>query len=118
MILFLILVIAAASIGGFLFFRMRSILTVQRINSVDLEERLLPNIASKVKNDEMMAGYTNIALFGVDSRSGDLLEGVNSFPSTAIRCSMLAAMSIPRRMRLTRGAVRKQPSICSTGIWI
>ncbi len=86
-ILFLILVIAAASIGGFLFFRMRSILTVQRINSVDLEERLLPNIASKVKNDEMMAGYTNIALFGVDSRSGDLLEGDNRSDSIMI-CSI------------------------------
>ena len=86
-ILFLIFVIGVFSIGGFLFFKMRSILNVKRINSVKLEERLLPNIASKVKNDEMMAGYTNIALFGVDSRSGDLLEGDNRSDSIMI-CSI------------------------------
>lgn len=88
LILFLLVVIAVAAAGGFFYLRMRPvILSVKRVNSVDLESRLLPNIASKVKNDEMMEGYTNIALFGVDSRSGGLLEGDNRSDSIII-CSI------------------------------
>lgn len=73
LVMVLLLVIAA----GILAFRMRDVLDMQRVNSVDLEEKLRPGISSQVNNDERMQGYTNVALFGVDSRSGDLLEGDN-----------------------------------------
>lgn len=82
-IVLLIGVIAA----GLLFYKVRDVLEMQRVNSVDLEEQLLPGISSKVKNDELMSGYQNIALFGVDSRSGDLLEGDNRSDSIMI-CSI------------------------------
>ena len=82
-IVLLIGVIAA----GLLFYKVRDVLEMQRVNSVDLEEQLLPGISSKVKNDELMNGYQNIALFGVDSRSGDLLEGDNRSDSIMI-CSI------------------------------
>ena len=42
-----------------------------------LEEVLQNNINNRVRNDMTMEGYMNIALFGVDSRSGDLLDGDN-----------------------------------------
>ena len=64
-------------VGGILAFRMRDMLRMQRVNSVDLEEQLQSGIAWQVRNDEIMKGYTNLALFGVDSRSGDLLDGDN-----------------------------------------
>ena len=72
-IVFLIAVIAA----GVLAFRVKDVLEMQRVNSVDLEQELRQNMNYRVKNDEMMKGYKNIALFGVDSRSGDLLDGDN-----------------------------------------
>ncbi|MBQ2641856.1 MAG: LCP family protein [Lachnospiraceae bacterium] len=75
--LLLILVLLVVIVGGILAFRMRDMLRMQRVNSVDLEEQLQSGIAWQVRNDEIMKGYTNIALFGVDSRSGDLLDGDN-----------------------------------------
>ena len=73
----LVVIILAAIVGGIVFYKMRDVLELQRVNSVDLEQQIRPGISSQVMNDEMMNGYQNIALFGVDSRSGDLLEGDN-----------------------------------------
>ncbi len=74
-------------VGGFFFFKMRKVLNLQRVNSVDLEETLKLGISPQVKNNEKMKGYKNIALFGVDSRSGDLLEGDNRSDSMMV-CSI------------------------------
>ena len=60
---------------------------MQRVNSVDLEETLKLGISPQVKNNEKMKSYKNIALFGVDSRSGDLLEGDNRSDSMMV-CSI------------------------------
>ena len=75
-IFLLILVIA----GGFLYYKMRDtleVLEMNRVDSVDLEAQLYDSINYRAKNDKKMKGYKNIALFGVDSRSGDLLDGDN-----------------------------------------
>ena len=85
--LFLILLLLVAIAGGFLFFKMRNVLKLQRVNSIDLEEQLVQGIPYKVRSDEYMNGYKNIALFGVDSRSGDLLEGDNR-SDTMMICSI------------------------------
>lgn len=68
----LILVFVAA--GGCLFY-LRSLL--QTVNSVELEDALQSSISLQVQQDKTMAGYQNIALFGVDSREQDLLSGDN-----------------------------------------
>jgi LCP family protein required for cell wall assembly len=75
-IFLLILVIA----GGFLYFRMRDtleVLEMNRVDSVHLEKQLYESINYRVNHDRKMEGFKNIALFGVDSRSGDLLDGDN-----------------------------------------
>ena len=82
-VLFLLVCIA----GGFIFFKMRKVLNLQRVNSVYLEETLKLGISPQVKNNEKMKGYKNIALFGVDSRSGDLLDGDNR-SDTIMICSI------------------------------
>ena len=72
----LIMVILLLLIGGGLTYaHMRS--KLQTVNSVDLESTVEESISETVKNDEMVQGYTNIALFGVDSREQDLLGGNN-----------------------------------------
>ena len=83
----LVLLLLVAIAGGFLFFKMRNVLKLQRVNSIDLEEQLVQGIPYKVRSDEYMNGYKNIALFGVDSRSGDLLEGDNR-SDTMMICSI------------------------------
>ena len=83
----LVLVLLAAVAVGFLFYRVKDVLEMQRVDSVDLEGELRPGISSQVNNDERMEGYKNIALFGVDSRSGDLLEGDNR-SDTIMICSI------------------------------
>ena len=70
--------------GGSLFY-LRSLL--QTVDSVDLEDALQSSISSQVKEDATMAGYQNIALFGVDSREQDLLSGNNRSDSIMI-CSI------------------------------
>lgn len=75
-IFLLILVIA----GGFLYFKMRDtleVLEMNRVDSVHLEQQLYESINYRVNHDRKMEGFKNIALFGVDSRSGDLLDGDN-----------------------------------------
>lgn len=85
--LVIIVLLVGVIAAGVLFYKVRDVLEMQRVDSVDLEEQLLPGISSKVKNDELMNGYRNIALFGVDSREGDLLEGDNRSDSIMI-CSI------------------------------
>ena len=66
--------------GGFLYFRMRDtleVLEMNRVDSVNLETQVYDSINYQVKYDRKMKGFKNIALFGVDSRSGDLLDGDN-----------------------------------------
>ena len=85
--IFLILLLLIVIAGGLLFYKMKDVLKLQRVNSIDLEEQLSPGIPYKVRADEYMNGYKNIALFGVDSRSGDLLEGDNR-SDTMMICSI------------------------------
>lgn len=72
-----ILLLIAVIMAGILAYRVKDVLQMQRVNSVNLEEVLQNNINNRVRNDMTMEGYMNIALFGVDSRSGDLLDGDN-----------------------------------------
>ena len=72
-----ILLLIAVIMAGILAYRGKGVLQMQRVNSVNLEEVLQNNINNRVRNDMTMEGYMNIALFGVDSRSGDLLDGDN-----------------------------------------
>ena len=85
--IFLILLLLIVIAGGLLFYKVKDVLKLQRVNSIDLEEELSPGIPYKVRADEYMNGYKNIALFGVDSRSGDLLEGDNR-SDTMMICSI------------------------------
>lgn len=79
-LLVLIILIAAGSVAY-----MRSLL--QTVNSVDLEESLQNSICQQVRDDQTMAEYQNIALFGVDSREQDLLSGDNR-SDTIMICSI------------------------------
>ena len=81
--LFLFVLIIALS-GAFLIY-MRSLL--QTVDSVDLENALESSISPQVQDDRVMAGYQNIALFGVDSRDQDLLSGDNR-SDTIMICSI------------------------------
>ena len=75
-----ILLLLAAIVAGIAAYKLKDVLDVlemQRVDSVDLEQELWKDMNYQAKNDQMMDGYRNIALFGVDSRSGDLLEGDN-----------------------------------------
>ena len=80
----LILVMIIALSGAFLIY-MRSLL--QTVDSVDLENALESSISQQVWDDRGMAGYQNIALFGVDSRDQDLLSGDNR-SDTIMICSI------------------------------
>ena len=77
-----IMIIALA--GAFLIF-LRS--RLQTVDSVDLENALQSSISQQVQGDKAMAGYQNIALFGVDSREQDLLGGDNR-SDTIMICSI------------------------------
>lgn len=75
-----IILLIAVIVAGIVAYKLRNVLDVlemQRVNSVDLEEELRQGMNYQAMNDQMMDGYLNIALFGVDSRSGDLLDGDN-----------------------------------------
>ncbi|MCR5811535.1 MAG: LCP family protein [Lachnospiraceae bacterium] len=80
----LLLVLIIALSGAFLIY-MRSLL--QTVDSVDLENALESSISPQVQGDRVMAGYQNIALFGVDSRDQDLLSGDNR-SDTIMICSI------------------------------
>lgn len=82
-ILTLLAVIAVLSVGLLIY--MRSLL--QTVDSVDLENALESSISQQVRQDRTMAGYQNIALFGVDSREQDLLSGDNR-SDTIMICSV------------------------------
>ena len=79
----LLLVFAAVIAAGIVY--MRSLL--QTVNSVSLEESVQNSISRQVREDKVMAGYQNIALFGVDSREQDLLGGDNR-SDTIMVCSI------------------------------
>ena len=79
-----VLVLLLVAAGGSLFY-LRSLL--QTVNSVELEDALQSSISLQVKEDKTMAGYQNIAFFGVDSREQDLLSGDNRSDSIMI-CSI------------------------------
>ena len=70
--------------GGCIIY-LRSLL--QTVNSVELEDILQNSISRQVQEDKVMAGYQNIALFGVDSREQDLLSGDNRSDAIMI-CSI------------------------------
>lgn len=79
-----ILLLALLLAGGTLLY-LRS--RLQTVNSVELEDVLQSSISMQVQQDEAMAGYQNIALFGVDSREQDLLSGDNR-SDTIMVCSI------------------------------
>lgn len=52
---------------------------VDKVGRIELdEEQIQESIAPDVSNNEVMTGYTNIALFGVDSRNGVLDKGTRT----------------------------------------
>ena len=52
---------------------------VTKVGKVNLnEEAITQSISETVVNDESMKGYTNIALFGVDARDGELTKNTRS----------------------------------------
>ena len=79
----LILLFVVVAAGAVIY--MRSLL--QTVNSVNLEESVQNSISRQVQEDKTMAGYQNIALFGVDSREQDLLGGDNR-SDTIMICSI------------------------------
>lgn len=79
----LLLLLIVAAVGGAAY--MRSLLTT--VNSVNLEESVQGSICQQVREDPTMAEYQNIALFGVDSREQDLLNGDNR-SDTIMICSI------------------------------
>ena len=81
----LALLVVIVALSGALLIYMRSLL--QTVDSVDLENALESSISPKVRQDRTMAGYQNIALFGVDSREQDLLSGDNR-SDTIMICSV------------------------------
>ena len=81
----LTLLVMIAVLSGALLIYMRSLL--QTVDSVDLENALESSISPQVQGDRVMAGYQNIALFGVDSRDQDLLSGDNR-SDTIMICSI------------------------------
>ena len=82
---FLLLFIMIIALSGAFLIYMRSLL--QTVDSVDLENALESSISRQVRDDRVMAGYQNIALFGVDSRDQDLLSGDNR-SDTIMICSV------------------------------
>ena len=82
---FLILLVLIIALSGAFLLYMRSLL--QTVDSVDLENALESSISAQVREDRTMAGYQNIALFGVDSREQDLLSGDNR-SDTIMICSV------------------------------
>ena len=105
----LILIIFAAA-AAFVFY-MRS--QLQTVNSVRLAESVENSISRQVREDKVMAGYQNIALFGVDSREQDLLGGDN-------RSDTIMICSINKRtgeIRRTRSAGPSRRSKCSIPTW-
>ncbi len=78
--LFIIVIVLLVIGGGIAYLRTK----LQTVNSVDLEEALETSIAAEVQSNEAMKGYTNIALFGVDSREQDLLSGDNRSDSIMV----------------------------------
>ena len=81
----LALLVVIVALSGALLIYMRSLL--QTVDSVDLENALESSISPQVRQDRTMAGYQNIALFGVDSREQDLLSGDNR-SDTIMICSV------------------------------
>ena len=82
---FLLLLVMIIALSGAFLIYMRSLL--QTVDSVDLENALESSISPQVQGDRVMAGYQNIALFGVDSRDQDLLSGDNR-SDTIMICSV------------------------------
>ena len=82
---FLLLFVMIIALSGAFLIYMRSLL--QTVDSVDLENALESSISRQVRDDRGMAGYQNIALFGVDSRDQDLLSGDNR-SDTIMICSI------------------------------
>ncbi len=82
---FLLLLVLIAALSAVFLIYMRSL--IQTVDSVDLENALESSISRQVQDDRVMAGYQNIALFGVDSREQDLLSGDNR-SDTIMICSI------------------------------
>ena len=82
-LLFLLIMVLAAA-GAFLFYIHSHL---QTVDSADFENVIQSSISPQAREDSAMAGYQNIALFGVDSREQDLLSGDNR-SDTIMVCSI------------------------------
>lgn len=80
--LIFLLVLILILFGAFWFLILRNL---KRVNSYTLENSVRDSISSEAQED--CSGYTNIALFGVDSRTEDLLSG-NNRSDTIMICSI------------------------------
>lgn len=74
-ILLLVFLILCFSVTAFVYYYVLS--PLQRVNSQDVEDLVCDSIAPEVSTNHDMDGYTNIALFGVDSRKQNLTGGNN-----------------------------------------
>ena len=82
-LLFLLIMVLAAA-GAFLFYIHSHL---QTVDSADFENVIQSSISPQAREDSAMAGYQNIARFGVDSREQDLLSGDNR-SDTIMVCSI------------------------------
>ncbi|MBQ3392946.1 MAG: LCP family protein [Lachnospiraceae bacterium] len=72
-LLAVLIVVILAGLGGYAFVRSK----LSGMKSEELDPSITESISDTAQNDSFMAGYTNIALFGVDSREQDLMDGDN-----------------------------------------
>lgn len=80
--LIFLLVLILILFGAFWFLILRNL---KRVNSYSVENSVKDSISEQAEEDS--SGYTNIALFGVDSRTDDLLSG-NNRSDTIMICSI------------------------------
>jgi len=74
-ILFAVEIIILLVMLGFLY----TVLKTEKVEKIQIdEETIVMEMNTKVEENEVMKGYRNIALFGVDSREGSLGKGTRS----------------------------------------
>lgn len=74
-ILFIVEILVLAILVAVLY----TVLKADNIKKIKVdEENIVTKVNEKVENNESLKGYRNIALFGVDSREGDLGKGTRS----------------------------------------
>lgn len=75
-VLFIILAVIMIAAVSVVFYFMQLFQSLQNLNDIDMADMTNPNISDEVQ--EVMEGYWTIALFGVDSRDGNIGKGSHS----------------------------------------